>query len=275
MASVPAEHADLVGAPHFAHLVTVNRDGSPQSSPIWIRPHRVSADGAVESIFFVTGLRYRKALNMQREPRVALSIHGADQPYRMLEIVGTASMQPRTSWDELDAISNTYLGTDYPYKGDDPAGWHVTVEIDRVTLPNDGEQPPSVDPPAAGSDLLSPPHFAHVATVSSTGQPRSSVVWHRRPEGGRENDIEFWTSAETLKTRHLRNNPAIAVSIHDEVDPYRYTELRGQAQITPIDGRRMADELTRLYWKLDQFPMDVDAMGSSVAIQVETTHRVG
>ena len=274
MASVPAEHADLVGAPHFAHLVTVNRDGSPQSSPIWIRPDRVSADGAVESIFFVTGLRYRKTLNMQREPRVALSIHGADQPYRMLELVGTASMEARTSWDELDAISNTYLGSDYPYKGDDPAGWLVTVEIDRVTLPNDGEQPPSVDMPATGSDLLSPPHFAHVATVSSTGQPRSSVVWHRRPEGGGEHDIEFWTSAGTLKTRHLRNNPAIAVSIHDEVDPYRYTELRGRASIAEIDGQQMADELTRLYWKLDAFPMDVGSTGN-VAIRVETTHRVG
>ena len=141
MASVPAEHADLVGAPNFAHLVTVNRDGSPQSSPIWIRPDRVSADGAVDSIFFVTGLRYRKTLNMQREPRVALSIHGADDPYRMLEIVGTASFEPRTSWDELDAISNQYMGRDYPFKGDDPAGWHVTVEIDRVTLPNGAISP--------------------------------------------------------------------------------------------------------------------------------------
>ena len=274
MASVPAEHADLVGAPHFAHLVTVNRDGSPQSSPIWIRPDRVSADGAVESVFFVTGLRYRKALNMQREPRVALSIHGADDPYRMLEIVGTASMEPRASWDELDAISNQYMGRDYPFKGDDPAGWHVTVEIDRVTLPSGGEQPPSVDPPESGSDLLSPPHFAHVATVSSTGQPRSSVVWHRRAAGSGEHDIEFWTSAETLKTRHLRNNPAVAVSIHDEADPYRYTELRGRAAITPIDGRQMADELTSLYWKLDRFPMDISEM-NSVAIRVETTHRVG
>ncbi|MXX80104.1 MAG: TIGR03618 family F420-dependent PPOX class oxidoreductase [Chloroflexi bacterium] len=274
MASVPAEHADLVGAPNFAHLVTVNRDGSPQSSPIWIRPDRVSADGAVESIFFVTGLRYRKALNMQREPRVALSIHGADDPYRMLEVVGTASFEPRSSWDELDAISNQYMGRDYPFKGDDPAGWHVTVEIERVTLPNGGDQPPSVDPPAANSDLLSPPHFAHVATVSSTGQPRSSVVWHRRPEDGGENDIEFWTGAETLKTRHLRNNPAVAVSIHDEADPYRYTEIRGEAQITPIDGREMADELTRLYWKLDEFPMDISEM-NSVAIRVATTHRVG
>ena len=110
--------------------------------------------------------------------------------------------------------------------------------------------------------------------MSSTGQPRSSVVWHRRPAAGGENDIEFWTGAETLKTRHLRNNPAVAVSIHDEVDPYRYTELRGRAEITPIDGRPMANELTRLYWKLDEFPMDVSEM-NSVAIRVATTHRVG
>ena len=68
MAAVPSQLADLVGAPHFAHLVTVHRDGSPQSSPIWIRPDRVANDGSVESIFFVTGVGYRKALNMRREP---------------------------------------------------------------------------------------------------------------------------------------------------------------------------------------------------------------
>ena len=36
----------------------------------------------------------------------------------------------------------------------------------------------------------------------------------------------------------------------------------------------MANELTRLYWKLDEFPMDVSEM-NSVAIRVATTHRVG
>ena len=123
MASVPAEHADLVGAPNFAHLVTVNRDGSPQSSPIWIRPDRVSADGAVESIFFVTGLRYRKTLNMQREPRVALSIHGADDPYRMLEIVGTASFEPRTSWtSSTPSPTSTWAATTRSRATTPPAG---------------------------------------------------------------------------------------------------------------------------------------------------------
>ncbi len=275
MAAVPPQLADLIGAPHFAHLVTVNRDGSPQSSPIWIRPERVAADGSVESIFFVTGLRYRKTLNMQREPRVALSIHDSANPYRPLEIVGRASLAPRSSWDELDAISNQYMGRDYPFKGDDPAGWHVTVEIERASQPPEAEfdPPPSVDKPPKDSDLLSPPHFAHVATVSSTGQPRSSVVWHRRAEGGGENDIEFWTGAETLKTRHLRRNPAVAVSIHDEADPYRYTELRGTAEITLVENHQLLDELAPHYWGLEQYPAEAPMAGA--IIRVNAKHRVG
>ena len=275
MGAVPPQLADLVGAPHFAHLATVNRDGSPQSSPIWIRPERVAADGSVESIFFVTGLRYRKTLNMQREPRVALSIHDAANPYRPLEIVGRASFAPRSSWDELDAISNQYMGRDYPFKGDDPAGWHVTVEIERASQPPEAEfdPPPSVGKPPKDSDLLSPPHFAHVATVSSTGQPRSSVVWHRRAAGGGENDIEFWTGAETLKTLHLRRNPAIAVSIHDEADPYRYTEVRGTAEITPVEDHGLLDELTPHYWRLEKYPAEEPMAG--VVIRVNVGHRVG
>lgn len=275
MAAVPPQLADLVGAPHFAHLVTVNRDGSPQSSPIWIRPERVATDGSVESIFFVTGLRYRKTLNMQREPRVALSIHDAANPYRTLEIVGRASLAPRGSWDELDAISNQYMGRDYPFKGDDSSGWHVTVEIERASPSPEAEfnPPPSVGKPAKDSDLLSPPHFAHVATVSSTGQPRSSVVWHRRAAGGGENDIEFWTGAETLKTLHLRRNPAVAVSIHDEADPYRYTEVRGTAEITDVDHHGLLDEMTPHYWQLDKYPAEEPMAG--VVIRVNAGHRVG
>ncbi len=275
MASVPAEHADLVGAPHFAHLVTVNPDGSPQTSPIWIRPERVSADGAVESIFFVTGLGYRKARNMQREPRVALSIHDAADPYRTLELVGRATMAERRSYDELDAISNQYLGTDYPYKSDDPSGWHVSVEIERIHAPGGFQPPPAVDPPASGSDLLNPPHFAHVATVSAQGQPRSSVVWHRRAADGGEHDIEFWTSGATLKARHLRNNPAVAVSIHDEADPYRYTELRGTAEIIEVDNHQLLDELTPRYWRVDRYPAEGGEPMPGVVIRVRTRKRIG
>ncbi len=277
MASVPPDFSDLCGAPHFAHVVTVNRDGSPQSSPVWFRPERVSADGSVESVYFSTGKRFRKSLNMQREPRVAISVHDAANPYRALEIVGSASLAARSDWDDVDEISRSYIGADYPNKGEGAAdGWGVTVNVERAVtfdfVPED-----VVDPPEAGADLLSPPHFAHVATVSSTGQPRSSVVWHRRATGGGENDLEFWTMPTTLKALHLKRNPAIAVSIHDEANPYRYTEIRGRATLTEVEGHQMLDELTPLYWKLDRYPDERDDgydLTRGVVVRVDATHRV-
>jgi len=38
MATIPASHADLLTKPAFAHLATVNADGSPQVTPVWIDP---------------------------------------------------------------------------------------------------------------------------------------------------------------------------------------------------------------------------------------------
>ncbi|MDE2986897.1 MAG: TIGR03618 family F420-dependent PPOX class oxidoreductase [Chloroflexota bacterium] len=274
MAVVPPDFADLCGAPHFAHVVTVNRDGSPQSSPVWFRPEQVNPDGSVESVYFSTGKRFRKSLNMLREPRVAISVHDANNPYRMIEIVGTASLEARSDWEDVDEISRSYIGRDYPGKGEGSGdGWGVTVNIDRVvTL--DFSPGDVLDPPQPGTDLLNPPHFAHVATVSSTGQPRSSVVWHRRAAGGGDDDIEFWTSPTTLKVSHLRRNPAVAVSIHDEANPYRYTELRGRATLTEVLGHQLLDELTPLYWKQDRYPEGDDDLSEGVVVQIETRHRV-
>ena len=92
--------------------------------------------------------------------------------------------------------------------------------------------------------------------------------------GGGEDDIEFWTTPTTLKVLHLRRNPAIAVSIHDEANPYRYTELRGRATLTPVRGHQLLDELTPLYWKQDSYPEGDDDLSEGVVIRVETTHRV-
>lgn len=274
MAPVPAEHADLCGAPHFAHIVTVNPDGSPQSSPIWIMPGHVEDDGSVTAIRFSTGLNFRKSLNMQREPRVALSVHDLNNPYRVLEVVGTATLERRAGWSDVDEISRTYLGTDYPYREGPGDGYNVTIAIERVVTPHEMQLPELVRPEAPGSDLLNPPHFAHVATVSSTGQPRSSVVWHRRAVDGGPDDIEFWTSAATLKTRHLRNNPAVSVSIHDEANGGRYTELRGTAELVSVEHNGLLDELTPRYWHLDQYPAEGDDPMPGVVIRVRAHKRI-
>lgn len=273
MGAVPADFADLCGAPHFAHLVTVNPNGGPQSTVVWFRPEKVEADGSVSQVLFSTGYRYRKAKNMQREPRVSLSIHDADDPYRTLEIVGRAELRPRTTWDTVDAISNSYTGRDYPLKSEEGArGWDAVVHVERAICHPNENLPESLPKPAAGTDLLEPPHFSHVATIGPDGRPRSSVVWHRRAQGGGPHDIEFWTGAGTLKTRHLRSNPRIAVSIHDEADPYRYVELLGEAEITAVDNHDLLDALTPRYWKADRYPAEEPMSG--VEIRVRTRNRI-
>ncbi len=274
MSFVPAEFADLCGAPHFAHLVTVNRDGSPSSSPIWIAPDEVDADGSVRSIWFSTGKGYRKSLNMERDARVSLSVHDTDNPYRTLEILGSAQLSPVTTWDDTDEMSRTYMGRDYPFKTENREGFRVRVTVERAVTSGSFVAPPSHPTPEPGTDLLSPPHFAHVATVSSGGQPRSSVVWHRRVADSGEDDIEFWTGPETVKTLHLRRNPAVAVSIHDEADGYRYTELRGTVEITPVEDHRLLDELAPLYWQVDRYPAEGDEPRSGVVIRVRVKRRI-
>jgi hypothetical protein len=34
--TIPADYCDLVGAPHYAHVATINADGSPQSTAGWV-----------------------------------------------------------------------------------------------------------------------------------------------------------------------------------------------------------------------------------------------
>ncbi len=140
MATSPDSHADLIGAPHFAHLATVNADGSPQTSVIWVQ-----RDG--DDVLFTTNGN-RKMRNMRRDARVALSIHDEKNPYRYIELRGQAQMTPRDSYDFLDGLTKQYLGLDeYPEKDDAGGGVLVRVAVDHVVTFD--WQPPS-GVPAAG-----------------------------------------------------------------------------------------------------------------------------
>ena len=57
----------LFDAKNFATVATLNRDGSPQVSPVW-----VAYDG--EHVIFNTEMKRLKTRNMKRDPRVALSV---------------------------------------------------------------------------------------------------------------------------------------------------------------------------------------------------------
>jgi len=127
MATIPASHADLLTKPAFANLATLNPDGSPQVTPVW-----VDFDG---SHVIVNTARGRvKAKNLTREPRVALSIADPENPYRYLGIQGRVVEMTEKGGDaHIDKMAKKYLGKDsYPFRKAGEVRIVVKIEPDKV-----------------------------------------------------------------------------------------------------------------------------------------------
>ena len=77
----------LADGKNYAVLATINADGSPQTSVMW-----VGRDG--DDILFSTIEGRRKHRNMQRDPRVSLSIIDSADPENYVELRGRVSMTP-------------------------------------------------------------------------------------------------------------------------------------------------------------------------------------
>jgi PPOX class probable F420-dependent enzyme len=120
--TIPASHADLLTKPSFAHLATLNADGSPQVTPVW-----VDFDGT--HVIVNTARGRVKAKNLEREPRVALSIADPQNPYRYLGVQGRVVEITETGGDaHIDKMAKKYLGKDtYPFRA--PGEKRVIVKI--------------------------------------------------------------------------------------------------------------------------------------------------
>lgn len=97
----------LDGTP-IAHLATVLPDGGPHSVPLWI-----GTEG--EHIVFLTGPGSRKARNLRRDPRVAISLTPADNPFEPVLIRGRVVewLEGDAAWAVVDRIATKYIGAPY------------------------------------------------------------------------------------------------------------------------------------------------------------------
>ncbi|MGH3876687.1 MAG: PPOX class F420-dependent oxidoreductase [Actinophytocola sp.] len=93
----------------IAHLATVLPDGSPHSVPLWIGTHG-------DKIVFLTGPNTRKARNLRRDPRLALSIAPADDPFTPVVIRGHVVewLEGDAAWEIIDGLAMKYIGGPYP-----------------------------------------------------------------------------------------------------------------------------------------------------------------
>jgi PPOX class probable F420-dependent enzyme len=123
---------ELIGSGVLAHLVTVNDDGSPQVSCVW-----VGLDGDELVSGHLDG-RQRKLANMRRDPRVTLSFEGSGgnavgmRDY--LVIHGRARITEGGAPELLHDLAQVYVGpgTEFPPMPDPPPGFVSHVSVDRI-----------------------------------------------------------------------------------------------------------------------------------------------
>jgi PPOX class probable F420-dependent enzyme len=96
--------------------------------------------------------------------------------------------------------------------------------------------------PASHRDLLDG-DFATLATVGSDGRPQVSEVWFLA-EG---DDVAISLNSSRQKTRNLQVNPAATLFLLDLAVPFRYLEIRGDAEVTPDDDYSFADKVGSKY----------------------------
>lgn len=131
MTAIPESVRAVLEGPALAHLVTLEPDGRPQVSIVW-----VGLDGD-EIVSGHLGER-RKLANVRRDARVALSLesgarneHGLDE---YVVIHGRARVTEGGAPELLQRLAHVYLGRDvkFPPMDDPPPGYILRIAIDRI-----------------------------------------------------------------------------------------------------------------------------------------------
>ncbi|MBI2965576.1 MAG: PPOX class F420-dependent oxidoreductase [Chloroflexi bacterium] len=123
------EHVKLLKEPHIGVVATLNRDGSPQVTPVWI-----DTDGT--HVIFNTAEGRVKPRNLRRDPRVAVSVFDPGNAYsRVLNVQGRAVVITQSgAEDHIDQLSRKYTGRT-PYPMHDPAHPRLIIKVlpERIT----------------------------------------------------------------------------------------------------------------------------------------------
>jgi PPOX class probable F420-dependent enzyme len=120
---------ELISRPVLASLATLNPDGSPQITPLWV-------DLEGDDVVFNTARGRVKARNLERDHRVAVSVIDPDDQYNVVAFRGTVVEVTTEGADEhIDAMAKKYLGVDtYPNRREGETRIRVIVRTDHIAM---------------------------------------------------------------------------------------------------------------------------------------------
>lgn len=110
---------DFVTDANFAALTTLFSDGSPQTQVMWV-------DADDDHVLINTEVERTKFRNIERDPRVTVTVWDHDNPYRYVEVRGEVAeiVRGEEAREHLDATSRRYTGQD----------WQQPIGSDRAIL---------------------------------------------------------------------------------------------------------------------------------------------
>jgi PPOX class probable F420-dependent enzyme len=128
--ALPSELRKLIESGPLVHLSTINADGGPQVSVIW-----VGLDG--DDLVSGHMSRYAKLRNIERDPRVVLSFDAPREPGVFLNPYATlrarATIEPGGAWDLLDRLTKVYMGPETRFPAPQaPGGYVIRYRIERI-----------------------------------------------------------------------------------------------------------------------------------------------
>jgi PPOX class probable F420-dependent enzyme len=131
VATLPESAREVLESDALAHLVTLNRDGSPQVTIVWVG---LEGDEIVSA-----HLRPQQKLrNVERDARVTLSLETqVTNPLGLREYLvvhGRARIEDGGAPELLQRLAYTYLGPNvvFPPMPDPPPGWVLRVTPERI-----------------------------------------------------------------------------------------------------------------------------------------------
>ncbi|MGW7295448.1 PPOX class F420-dependent oxidoreductase [Streptomyces xiamenensis] len=120
---------EILDGPVFVTIATIQPDGSPQLSPVW-----VARDG--DDVLISTTVGRQKEKNLRRDPRVTVQVQPFDNPYTYAEIRGTATLTTEGGQELINQLSQKYTGKPYaefnPAAADDAERVVVRVAARKV-----------------------------------------------------------------------------------------------------------------------------------------------
>ncbi|MCV7251181.1 PPOX class F420-dependent oxidoreductase [Mycobacterium hackensackense] len=124
----------LIGAGADATLVTINPDGSPQVSVVWVAVQ--STPDGDELVAAHLSESYKKVRNVRREPNVAVTILASPKPGQQreyLSVNGTARIVEGGAPELLKDLAIALLGSDEHFPPpNSPEGFLTRIRIDSI-----------------------------------------------------------------------------------------------------------------------------------------------